>query len=1057
MRDATGAVWIRNIQLEFGYEVTPFEPYHELSLEVNNTFDGNEIARDKLAINSDNEPIKKKIWEHVHSPELNWFISPSDYDGFVVAFSEDDFITVEGLDIENYVYVTKNDGKLLPPVDGVWDSADCYYVGSGDTPEKYRLAISISEEELSGYELTDEGINEYFRDNPYAILYKLPDYKKEEVDYEGDLSLEQGINNIHVFSDTIDIRESNLMYANNTGTALQLSIHDERRVKKYAQRYADSVKFLLKEDIDSATDQIEETRRYIDEAFRDGIISDTERQILEQVINDLQGEKITMDSRYETIISNPFLRGIAKSELEYAKMRYDMTYTDLINAIDDAIRDGEITEEEREMVNGAFNEHLIALGELSEAFDNAIDVIAELHSEQAKDEAIDHADRIDEAMRDDLNLEAPLPSSIVLNSSGITALTERSDSYARMDYRGLYVRGGAIQIDGGLPDDQIKNSGKWNTQGTYINKDGIDTGEVVANQIRGGTLKAINNNTSWNLNTGNLRMEKTDFTLGGGADMEFKDFGNRLYYSLYDPAVGFSRTSGFGVGRSINDTYPYAFLGAVGTGRSNFNPKDDAFFSGFIANTRIRTAEDGIGNSVVGNVFHIRDLAVSFKNGFKFELTGRRIVMYRMNTGTYDYDIGSNLNRIDRLWINSLRAPQDFVIRNSGQTDKGWRLQTNYAGDGTAISFYPLYTNRYNYSIGRRNNRLTSIFVKNVRTNRVIQKSTEEDKKLIDDIDLEMAYDLIKSLEPKSYFYDDDEVLSTDPNDPDYYKGRKVGFMLEDVQSLDTNYKYYLMDQEETGLDNQNFITLLWQASRQIINTLGLSPNSLRFGGDAVFEGSIEAHQLFIDNPNIEQDGNVGLMMQTAIWNDDLERPYIHTGYVSFDSSEGGLEIRGFDLDGKERRLDGVDMHTRLFKVNAEGGTYFHFSEGEFYMEDMSDRPATRRGFIHKRIEPDSYDGREHIISDYNGTFTIYPDRRDDSEWRFRIRSHNFRSNFKDDFWIDEYGDSHFGGFNITHGSVWVGDELVIGNNDPDKHRYVARYLPSSGTLEVDRKSTRLN
>src|SRR5699024_448529 len=138
----------------------------------------------------------------------------------------------------------------------------------------------------------------------------------------------------------------------------------------------------------------------------------------------------------------------------------------------------------------------------------------------------------------------------------------------------------------------------------------------------------------------------------------------------------------------------------------------------------------------------------------------------------------------------------------------------------------------------------------------------------------------------------------------------------------------------------------------QIINTLGLSPNSLRLGGDAVFEASIEAQQVFIDNPNIEQGGDVGRMMQTARWNADLERPYIHTGYVSFDSSEGGLEIRRFDLDGKERRLDGVDMHTRLFKVNAEGGTYFHFSEGEFYMEDMSDRPATRRGFILKRIEP---------------------------------------------------------------------------------------------------------
>src|SRR5690625_7749031 len=35
-----------------------------------------------------------------------------------------------------------------------------------------------------------------------------------------------------------------------------------------------------------------------------------------------------------------------------------------------------------------------------------------------------------------------------MNQDGITAHTVFSDSYARLDHRGLYIRNGAIQIDG---------------------------------------------------------------------------------------------------------------------------------------------------------------------------------------------------------------------------------------------------------------------------------------------------------------------------------------------------------------------------------------------------------------------------------------------------------------------------------------------------------------------------------------------------------------------------------------------------------------------------------
>lgn len=152
----------------------------------------------------------------------------------------------------------------------------------------------------------------------------------------------------------------------------------------------------------------------------------------------------------------------------------------------------------------------------------------------AEGNAKDHANSKDSTLRENLRLTAALPTSISLNNHGITASTSDSNAYARLDYRGLYIRGGAIQIDGGLSDSQIASSGDWNTtkntvdsnkdewdkagyfnndgtlnsdklkgklsdaqlasaekwngQGTYINGDGVYTGVVVAAQIISGVL-----------------------------------------------------------------------------------------------------------------------------------------------------------------------------------------------------------------------------------------------------------------------------------------------------------------------------------------------------------------------------------------------------------------------------------------------------------------------------------------------------------------------------------------------------------------------------------------
>lgn len=59
-------------------------------------------------------------------------------------------------------------------------------------------------------------------------------------------------------------------------------------------------------------------------------------------------------------------------------------------------------------------------------------------------------------IRSDLRLSAPLPTNIILDEHGITAnSTTTVGSYVRLDYRGLYINGGAIIIDGGLTSSNL--------------------------------------------------------------------------------------------------------------------------------------------------------------------------------------------------------------------------------------------------------------------------------------------------------------------------------------------------------------------------------------------------------------------------------------------------------------------------------------------------------------------------------------------------------------------------------------------------------------------------
>ena len=224
------------------------------------------------------------------------------------------------------------------------------------------------------------------------------------------------------------------------------------------------------------------------------------------------------------------------------------------------------------------------------------------------------------------------------------------------DSRFFYRRGEIIGINENNPNGYMR----FNTDGIGFSRDGGKTYRtaityegIVADAITTGTLRGIviegveifgaylqslsNENTFWNLNTGLFRMSETEFQLGGGADIRFLDWGNRMFYRQNDWA------SGVGVGRSINDTYPFVYMGVSRGGKPHATDESD--FSGFIANANDREEVDDVGNSVVGNRFHVRDIAVSFSKGFLFNIDVDVPYFSPMNTGTYSYTLGSTNNR----------------------------------------------------------------------------------------------------------------------------------------------------------------------------------------------------------------------------------------------------------------------------------------------------------------------------------------------------------------------------------------------------------------------------
>lgn len=196
------------------------------------------------------------------------------------------------------------------------------------------------------------------------------------------------------------------------------------------------------------------TEDNISDAFKDGILNTTEIKMIESHIVNLEQIKVEKTTLVSSLINDTYISAAARLALNLAKTNFDTAYVDLISYIRTIIADSKITELEKETYlkrNDTFNTTLEAL-------------IIKIQ-EAEKSIETNNIDYYNSKLRTDLRLTAPLPTSISLDSSGITAYTTYDTSkLAKMDHRGIYVQGGAIDI---------RTDGSSTSRGVTISADGI--------------------------------------------------------------------------------------------------------------------------------------------------------------------------------------------------------------------------------------------------------------------------------------------------------------------------------------------------------------------------------------------------------------------------------------------------------------------------------------------------------------------------------------------------------------------------------------------------------
>lgn len=160
-------------------------------------------------------------------------------------------------------------------------------------------------------------------------------------------------------------------------------------------------------DVDKVLSDLElslgDLEDYIDYAFKDGIISEVEKQKLLSYLNTLLISYTMMVVKYEEVYNNEYLSTARRIGLESSKENLDQQYADLRTAIQTAIEDSLISGAEDNIVDEAFKNFNEAINTLTHQLEQASKEIWKAMHEETTEKSQAYTDAIKETIQQDMN------------------------------------------------------------------------------------------------------------------------------------------------------------------------------------------------------------------------------------------------------------------------------------------------------------------------------------------------------------------------------------------------------------------------------------------------------------------------------------------------------------------------------------------------------------------------------------------------------------------------------------------------------------------------------
>ena len=217
------------------------------------------------------------------------------------------------------------------------------------------------------------------------------------------------------------------------------------------------------EDANEAKNAVSDLNDYVDGAFADGIISETEAKAISTYINTVTATKKEVDATYTALYNNEYLVGVYKILLYTNKSQFDTATSNLITAIQSAIADGKTTSSEKSSVDSKFTAFNTAYANLATAIQNANKSI----QDKIKEEAVAEAKS---------DLDAQIGSVSLADKNAIAKNMGYAD-YEEMQY---YAERAQTVIKGGHINTEL------------IEASLLITSQIIANAIKTNTLNVNN-------------------------------------------------------------------------------------------------------------------------------------------------------------------------------------------------------------------------------------------------------------------------------------------------------------------------------------------------------------------------------------------------------------------------------------------------------------------------------------------------------------------------------------------------------------------------------------